>query len=101
MENGLVIAAEAEKFIDQHSLSPALDVIGATVRETYHHVEQITVELREDPEVEDFECLVVTLHVRGSIAEILESERKTRSVLRRRLPAENYRRFVLNYELPA
>ena len=101
MGNGMMVAPEAGKFIDQHSLSPALDVIGTTVRVTYQHVERVAVELQEDPEVEDFECLVVTLRVRGSIAELLESERKTKGLLRRRLRAEDYRKFALTYEIPA
>lgn len=101
MGNGVVVDPGAGKFIDRHSLSPALDVIGATVRETYQHVEGVALQLQDDPEVEDFECLVVTLRVRRSIAELLESEHKTRSLLRRRLRVEDYRRFALTYEIPA
>ena len=101
MEICLEIATDAGRFIRQHSLSSALNAIRETVGETYQEVDQIIVDLREDPEIEDFQCLAVTLRLRGGIAEILESERKARSLLRTRLAAGDYKRFVLTYELPS
>lgn len=101
MEGCLKVAASAGGFIHQHSLSSTLDVIRETVAETYQEVAEIVVELREDPELEDYQCLAVTLRLRGGIPEILQSERKARSLLRKRLAEGDYKKFVLSYELPA
>lgn len=95
------ITAAAADFIHRHSLELAVEKILTSVRETYNHVERVVLDLKEDPEVEDYRWLAVTLRVRGEVADILESERRVRRRLRGLLRVEEYRKFVLSYELVA
>ncbi len=96
-----VITARAAEFIRAHSLSSAVEEVFPILQEAYQDLERISIDLVSDPEVDDSQWLAVTLRLRGNTQEILESERKARRMLRDKLRSEDYRHFVLSYELPA
>lgn len=94
-----MITAAARDFISEHSLSLAIEDVFSAVREAYRNIERITIDLKSDPEVQGYSWLAVTICVAGEVGEILASERQTRSRLRKVLGAQEYRKFVLNYEI--
>jgi len=96
-----MITAAAAEFIRAHSLSSAVEEVFPILQEAYQDLERISIDLVSDPEVDDSQWLAVTLRLRGNTQEILESERKARRMLRDKLRSEDYRHFVLSYELPA
>ncbi|MFB3062864.1 MAG: hypothetical protein ACE10C_15995 [Candidatus Binatia bacterium] len=93
------ITTFAGDFIRRHLLSSAVEHVIAIVRDTYRHVEQVTIDVKEDPEVEGYRWLAVTIRIRGDVEEILDAERRTRRHLRTMLSREDYRKFVLSYEV--
>ena len=95
-----VISACAADFIRGHSLSDAVEEILAALEQSYRRLERVTIDLEEDPEVEGWQWVAVTMRVRGEIQDVLASEELARRRLREKLRREGYDRFVLSYEIP-
>ncbi len=96
-----VITLAAGRFITQYALASTIETVLNAIPGAYSHVELVTVDMTEDPEVDGYKWLDVTIRLRGDVSAILDSERRFRHWLRKAIPRHEYRQLVLSYEIPA
>lgn len=96
-----IITLAAGEFITQHALASTIETVLNAIAGAYSHVERVTVDMTEDPEVQGYRWLGVTIRLRGDVSAILDSERRFRHWLRKAIVPRDYRQLVLSYEIPA
>ena len=97
--NNTSLPQEVIDFCKKNELLTALQLLFNYIEKYFTNLENIDLSCIEDPEIEDFEKVCITLHIKNDPEKILSEEDSFKKELNRDIDREKRQFFVLTYHV--